>query len=84
MPVTVVTGMTNSEAVRKLGRAHAAITAVLADLGGRTCEDALDVLTSAARAGVTVVADVRDDLEAQEVSEPSERIDGDWHRPTGW
>lgn len=72
-----------SEHARKLTRAVRAIEAVLSDLGGRTCEDALDRITSAARAGVTVVADVRDELESEDVigREDEYGFDGQRH---GW
>lgn len=81
MPVPVGTGMTYS--ATKLTRAIRAIEAEVEASKSMLCQDALDQMRDATRAGLIVVAEVRDDLEAEEVSEPSGSLD-DWHRPSGW
>lgn len=76
--------MTHS--VDRLTRAIRSIEAAVEASKAMLCEDAVETVRDATRAGLIVVAEVRDDLEAQEVSEPTGTLDefGFDGRRRGW
>lgn len=73
--------MTHS--VAALNRAIRAIEAATEAAKSMTCQDAIDHLRDATHAGLTVVAEVRDELEASEFEAEPLPNDGTG-RPFGW